>query len=90
MLEGSTLSRRKKSTFSASLNGEEVLFGNNFFDTKDSYDHRWLSPSMSKPDEALLDDHNTRREAFHKKYNTEYGPLHWSRMHQTGSISKKL
>ena len=68
-----------RATFTASLDGEEVLFGNNFLNKKTSYDIvAGYSPAMSKQDEAWLKEHNTRRDTFHKKYNTEYRPLHWS------------
>lgn len=74
-----TLTIFGKGSYSAHIAGEEVLFGLNF--RWNSRSHNILAgydPSMSDPEREWLDEHNIRREAYHKEHATEYRPLQWS------------
>ena len=66
--------------YSANINGEEILFGHHF-DHKSPISHIILigyEPTLDGRDREWLNQHNIRRESFHKEHNTEYRPLYWS------------
>lgn len=74
-----TLTVVGRSSYSARISGQEVLFGSNSWRKTNS--HELLvgyTPVLSGNEKAWVDEHNTRREAFHKKHNEEYRPLRWS------------
>lgn len=74
-----TLTVVGKSSYSARVVGEEVLFGFNAWGKTNSHDIIvGYKPAMDDDEKAWLDEHNTRRETFHTKHNKEYRPLQWS------------
>jgi len=68
-----------RSSYSARVAGRELLFGKTPWGETRSHDlligHY---PAMNDNEKAWLDEHNTRREAFHQNHNKEYRPLRWS------------
>ena len=78
-----TLTVNGRASYSARIDDEEVLYGRN--PTGNPVSHNILAgkdatirANMNDDEKEWLDEHNTRREAFHIAQGTEYRRLQWS------------
>lgn len=69
-----------RGTYSAHVDGEEVLFGSSRPGKTSAHDIVvGYEAAMTDAEEAWLNEHNRRRAAFHERHGREYRPLTWSR-----------
>lgn len=74
-----TLAVTGRVSYSARVDGQEVLSGFNDYGKSKSHDILiGYNPILSDNEKAWVDAHNTRRAAFHEQHGREYRPLRWS------------
>lgn len=74
-----TLTVTGRSAYSARIAGQEVLFDTNAWGETNSHDILiGYAPALGDDERAWVDEHNTRRRAFHEEHGEEYRPLRWS------------